>query len=54
MIQTKCLKVKFIYSYQLASYTLRGDFWKEKGIELVPIAENLVDKVWGDKKPPMP
>ena len=33
----------------------RSDFFKKKGMELVPVMpHNLVDEVWADKQPPLP
>lgn len=31
-----------------SSYETRSKYWKEKGIEVVNVYENLVDIVWGD------
>ena len=33
---------------------MRRDFFKEKGIELVGVNENLVDTIWGEKRPAFP
>ena len=37
-----------------AGFRLRSGYFKEKGLELRTVKGNLVDKVWGDAKPPMP
>jgi Xaa-Pro aminopeptidase len=33
---------------------MRSKYFKEKGIEMITITQNLVDSVWGSDKPSMP
>jgi len=37
-----------------SSFKMRSEMFEKSGITLVPVAGNLVDKVWADEKPPMP
>lgn len=45
----------YLINYVLASYKIRSKFFLEKGLEIVPITQNLIDEVWqSHSKPPMP
>ena len=38
----------------VAGFRNRSKYFAEKGLEMCPVTENLVDKVWGAEKPPVP
>ena len=46
--------ITFAYNLNIAGFKNRSKYFKEKGLEMVTITENLVDTVWGADKPPMP
>jgi Xaa-Pro aminopeptidase len=53
------IKFQFVWHFYwliifIVSFKRRRDYFKEKGIELVGLPENLVDLVWGEQKPDMP